>query len=394
MLRKGPGLLGRPGLVFLSTGTGLLGYDDGFGRMETVAMSANTTRKTRTRPIVVALLLAAFIALPFGRALAVAASEKQPALIEMFPGMIDLTLEEGRVEGRLRDAPLDLVLLALGNAAGFKVVIEEPLGVKINRRFRGQPVARVVRQLLGNRPAVVLYAPAAEGTGARELAEVRLYPKGEGRTGAQTTTASGSAVSTASDRGSGRATAARTRRGDTGSAQQSIAARVPRYTVAGDLPTRVANDLARPDQASRLRALRRLARMPDAQATAALVQVLTLDPDPEVRRTAAQALGAREEASAAQALAAARNDEARVVRFEVLRMMGQRRDDRAVEWLGRVLAGDPDPSLRLVAARSLGVIKGEAARRALEAGSSDPHAAVRNAVGASLARLSGEAARE
>ena len=357
-------------------------------------MSANTTRKTRTRPIVVALLLAAFIALPFGRALAVAASEKQPALIEMFPGMIDLTLEEGRVEGRLRDAPLDLVLLALGNAAGFKVVIEEPLGVKINRRFRGQPVARVVRQLLGNRPAVVLYAPAAEGTGARELAEVRLYPKGEGRTGAQTTTASGSAVSTASDRGSGRATAARTRRGDTGSAQQSIAARVPRYTVAGDLPTRVANDLARPDQASRLRALRRLARMPDAQATAALVQVLTLDPDPEVRRTAAQALGAREEASAAQALAAARNDEARVVRFEVLRMMGQRRDDRAVEWLGRVLAGDPDPSLRLVAARSLGVIKGEAARRALEAGSSDPHAAVRNAVGASLARLSGEAARE
>ncbi|MDJ0454947.1 HEAT repeat domain-containing protein [Gordonia amicalis] len=117
------------------------------------------------------------------------------------------------------------------------------------------------------------------------------------------------------------------------------------------------------DPTIRRRAITALASIEDARATAVLEGALT-DPDPEVRRTVARALGRRGVDAAVDVLielvAAGDRD---VEAAETLATYAD--DDRIVGLLVDRLGGDPDPSVRLRLVQALAEIAGDAASKAL-----------------------------
>src|SRR2546430_242004 len=111
------------------------------------------------------------------------------------------------------------------------------------------------------------------------------------------------------------------------------------------------------------------------------------DPNPEQRRTAAQALGniARKEAGPAIAEPLRDPDAG----GWAVAALGEIADPETVAPLSKVLATDPDPGVRVEAAFRLGKFGGEAARPALAAALKDANADVRRLAEAALKELAG-----
>jgi HEAT repeat protein len=153
--------------------------------------------------------------------------------------------------------------------------------------------------------------------------------------------------------------------------------RILKKAVAADLEA---------DRDTRLRAVRDLARQPDAAATKDLALFLSHDEDPLVRRIAAIGLGKLSGGQARVALTTALADEDTSVRRRAIQGLGRIGGNKAAQALGEALLEDRDPHVRRFAAVTLGKIPAEVALELLHAAAWDPDMTVRQAVAALLAR--------
>ncbi len=289
------------------------------------------------------LLVAAAFALGLSGRLAVAGERTA----DISP---EVVLRHGLLTVHATDMPLAELLRAIGERAGFRVVIKGYLNAPVTWSFTEAPVDKALRRLLQNTSSVLIYAPARDG-GTGPLVEV----------------------------------IALTTKADAAPRTTQIARTIParRTEVSGG--TSVVSLIE--DREDRLRAVRRLANKPDAAATKYFALLLSEDEDPLIRRIAAMALGKIGGAQAEATLTAALEDEDALVRGRAIQALARKWGHKAVGPLGKTLMEDPDPTVRRQAALSLGRMSGEEALEALYAAQGDPDYAVRRAVAFALTRL-------
>lgn len=243
---------------------------------------------------------------------------------------IRVAIQEGLLTVDARDAPLADVLRVIGERTGVRVTLFGDVSTRITRSLTAVSLDEGIRQLVKGHSFALVYAPSRSRTDAEVLTEVWVIgssPVQPGRT-----------------------------RVDAGE-------RMPR-----------------------LKTVQMLATRRDEAAAAELAQILSQDTDPVVRTQAAAALGRVGGAQAVAALTEALADQAVSVRIQAVRAFQLVKGVGAVPALRGVLTGDPDPRVRLMAARVLAALQSVEGRSALEAATSDPDESVRREVAAALAR--------
>jgi HEAT repeat protein len=263
------------------------------------------------------------------------------------PATDEVAVRKGLLSVKLRDAPMADVLLAIGAQAGFEVIIRGDLSAPVTSSFSDLPLDKGIRRLLDGNALIMVYAPSRGRARLRPL--VKVIALGAG-----------------GDAAAGTIPVARTTPGDKTEASQETAL----------------ND----DREHRLRAVQRLAIIPDAAASQDLALLLSQDEDPLIRQIAAIALGKIRGPGADLALTAALADEDSLVRERVVQALAKW-GPKAVASLVKTLLQDPDAAVRRQAAVSLGRMSGKGALDALQAAQADPDYAVRQAVFFAIARL-------
>jgi HEAT repeat protein len=139
-------------------------------------------------------------------------------------------------------------------------------------------------------------------------------------------------------------------------------------------------ELAAKDKGERLAAIRDLARQQDDAAIETLGALLAQDPDPTVRRIAATALGNIGGEAVVGALETALADQDVEVRIQAMRGLHVINGEAAAAPLGELALRDADPGLRRQAIHLLATLRSDEARSTLELAASDPDNAIRQAV--------------
>lgn len=245
---------------------------------------------------------------------------------EIRPSEIQLAIEQGLLTLDVRNVPLANVLHAIGERAGFKVIVHTDLDTLVTTSFTRVSLDKAIFLLVGNTSMVMIHAPLQGETGPRPLAEVHLYSNENRRV-----VASGLPVGARGTQGASNTQAVAVERG---------------------------RDAA-------LRAVRTLVERPDDTAIDDLASFLLKDEDPVVRRMAAAGLGMVGGEQAVDALVEALADEDNTVQRRVIHALGKIDDDEGARALGEVLTGDPDAQTRRHAARALTRLGNEEARRVL-----------------------------
>jgi HEAT repeat protein len=138
-------------------------------------------------------------------------------------------------------------------------------------------------------------------------------------------------------------------------------------------------ELATKGKGERLAAIRALARQQDDGAIEVLAALLAHDPDPTVRRIAATALGNIGGEAVVPAFEAALTDRDVEVRIQAMRGLHVINGESAAAMLGELALGDTDPGLRRQAIHLLATLRSDEARSTIELASSDPDDTVRQA---------------
>jgi HEAT repeat protein len=266
------------------------------------------------------------------------------------PAMVEMAIREGLLSVKLRHAPMADVLLAIGAQAGFEVIIRGDLSAPVTWSFSDLPLDEGIRRLLAGSALVMIYTPSQGQAGLRPLAKVIALGAG----------------------------------GDAAVRNAAVARTIPARKTEVSQETAAVS--LNGDHENRLRAVQRLAIIPDAAATEDLTLLLSQDEDPLIRRVAAIAMGRMGGAGAEAALTAALEDEDSLVRGRAIQALAKW-GPKAVGSLVKMLMEDPDATVRRQAALSLGRMSGEGAPDALQAAQADPDYAVRQAVVFALIRL-------
>ena len=233
------------------------------------------------------------------------------------------TVQEGKLWLDVTAAPLDAVLRAIAERAGFKLELQGDLSIPITERWVPVPLGEGLLRLVRGNSASLTYVKRADGSEAIERMLVVAAPP---------------------------------------------------------LP-----QLAQRNQ--QLATIRRLSRSPGAEGRATLSAVLNNDGDPYIRGQAAAALGRLGGQPAIAALTAALADPAPEVRIHVVRALAQSSGRPAGDMLAERLGVDPDARVRRAIMGLLARFgPTPSAQAALEAAQSDADPSVRRAAAATLGR--------
>lgn len=265
------------------------------------------------------------------------------------PGAVSVAVDGGRLSLEAHKAPLEEVLRAIARAAGFDLALSGPLEATGSWTFTDLPLEVGLMRLLDKNSSVMLFGPGESG-GSWVLTEVRVLSPGAGTAGPEDQT-------------------------------NFLTAAAPVDEPAGAL-----GDLAGPREARRL-AVQRLANRPRVREAQRLAALLRTDEDPMIRRIAAVGLGRIATPEARLALDAALADENEFVRRRAAESLGRVGDSQALAPLHRVLLEDPDPEVRRSAALALGRLRRLDSVDTLVTAQSDSDPSVRQAATAALARL-------
>ena len=145
-----------------------------------------------------------------------------------------------------------------------------------------------------------------------------------------------------------------------------------------------------PDPLIRRQAIQALRRINDPIAANTLIKILVdKDEQPYVRATAAEALGKLRQASAVDSLISVLQDEQWVVRSRAVQALGRIKDSRAVDPLIGAL-NDRDATVRRYAAHALGNLKDARAIEPLKAALEDGNSGVRRNAAQALKKITGQ----
>ncbi len=92
---------------------------------------------------------------------------------EASPATIEVAVRQGLLSVKLRDAPLADVLQAIGEQAGFRVIIRGDLSAPVTWSVTQGPVDKALRRLLQNTSSVLIYAPSRDGVSIRNGVALR-----------------------------------------------------------------------------------------------------------------------------------------------------------------------------------------------------------------------------
>ena len=282
-----------------------------------------------------------------------------------------VSVDHGLLRLQVREAPLDDVLRAIAEQAGFRLKLKGDVSTPVTWNFAGVSLEEGLRRLAGRHGVVLNYAAGEEDSGEPRLAEVIVLGAPNGR----------------------------------------VATYIPPSPL-----DRVYEGLEARDRLSRLQLVRTMASQEDDPAIADLVTILTEeddtvvrrmavialgkiggdaaldvlaatldDADPVIRRQAARALALLGEAADAPLLGAL-NDQDAPVRVQAARALANMRSDEVVYALRDLLLDDPEPAVRLRAVLSLEHHDTALARTALEAAADDPDAGVKEAAARAAGR--------
>lgn len=258
---------------------------------------------------------------------------------------IEVTVTGGRLSLEAEEVALADLLRAIGEAAAIEVTVRGDLGNVGRRSLVDEPLAAGIRRLLGRHSVLMLYDRNAAGE--PRLREIKVEAAGT------VTAATGRSVGRPAGRG---------QRGG-----GAVAAGIRSY-----------QQLAVLDSAARIEAVRELAGRQDEVATGVLAETLQRDGNAAVRRLAANALSDRSRGEdAVAALTVALNDAERAIRIQALRGLRANLGDRLAPLLVDVVTGDQDPVVRRAAVQLASSLQGEEARQVIELALEDADETVR-----------------
>jgi hypothetical protein len=243
-----------------------------------------------------------------------------------------VTVDRGVLAVDVRDMPLDEVLRTISEQSGVNITVHSGGAAKVTQTFSGVGLDDGIRRLAPASNVVLVYGSAeAEGRpGATRLVEVHVYETSKSPV------------------------------------------------------TAVVDPQQRSTQLRTVRELSRKAHAQEPGALASLVGLLTGDPDPAIRRSAAEALASLREPEAVNALRSGASDQDPTVRGRSLLSLGQMRDEGSVAIIAQGAMRDPDASVRRSAVWALSTLQSEDARRALEVAASDADPLVKQAAAGAL----------
>ena len=243
-----------------------------------------------------------------------------------------VTVDRGVLTVDVRDMPLDEVLRTISERSGVNITVHSGGATKVTQTFSGLGLDEGIRRLAPAYNVVLVYGSAEpEGRpGATRLVEVHVYETSKSPV------------------------------------------------------TAVVDPQQRSTQLRTVRELSRRAHAREPGALTALADLLARDPDPAVRRSAAEALANLREPEAVTALRTGASDQDPTVRGRSLTSLGQMRDEDSVGLFAHGATRDPDPSVRRSAVWALSTLQSEEARRALEVAASDADPLVKQAAAGAL----------
>ena len=241
----------------------------------------------------------------------------------------DVRVEDGRLSVEVGAVPLTDVLRAIAERAGVDLMVRGELGDVRPQKFTGAPLADGIRRLVEPHGLAMTFEPARGPDGAPRLTsltvDASVAPSDEAMAGS--------------------------------------AGRVGPPTGAERPPT-----------------LREFARGGDDAVVAALGQALMRDPDALAQGATGAAIGGFEGPEDDSALRAALATDDPLARMEALRTIGAGGNaDAAVGPLVEALIGDEDPEVRRTAVEALADLGSDEALLALEGALDDPDGTVRAA---------------
>ncbi len=266
---------------------------------------------------------------------------------------IEVRVEDGRLSLRAEAAALADVLDAIGEAAGFAVVIRGDLADPVDRVSEAEPIEDVLQDLARGHSMIVKRAP---GSGA--LAEILVIANpAQSRAAAA---APAAAADDVAEQAGGRAG------GDPVSERAAF-----RQAHLG-MPAPTEDDLrlalAADDQAERVAAIPKVGSLDPGDALGILEDVLAEDEDPLVRSRAVAAL-TRFDGDAAGSLlqAAVLGDADTDIRIQAINALAASPEaPRRTTALARAMRDDPEPDVQRSALLALQRVGGDWARAYLE----------------------------
>jgi hypothetical protein len=234
-----------------------------------------------------------------------------------------IALEAGRLTVSASGVSLRNLIERIGSRAGFEVVAVAAFDTRIDSwSIADVPLKQAVEGLLKGTSAVVAYGPPESDSEFGGIAAVYLLG---GRPNGQSAQVQSSA--------------------DTAGRLITLAPTQSNQILLDETQLQ--------DQEARIRSINRLAGLSDDITVDNLTFSLEFDPDPDVRKRAAQALADIGGEVAATALERGLGDGDASVRTQTVEFLAGIDDERITLWLGQMLMGDPDRAVKLAAAEAL-----------------------------------------
>ncbi len=287
---------------------------------------------------IISALSAAIVALATG-----ASTATEPVDAGVAPAGFELELKAGLVTIEARDAPLSEIVRAIGDHAGFEIILMDDIDIPLSASFQDLSVEDALERLLQDADWVVTYGLPEQGTTNRVITRLLVFES------------TGAAVDAVLDAAS--------------PAEPGAAA----GSLADDAGSAMSDDPEQPDENERARIMLGLANSgatPEVLAT--LTQALQGDDSAWVRGRAATALGFLQDEHAVSDLAWALGDENASVRMQAVQALGRIGGDRAIWALGVALVNGTTSMERIQAGWALGKQNSELARYLLEGAAGDP----------------------
>jgi hypothetical protein len=255
------------------------------------------------------------------------------------PPVLEVTLENGLLSVNARNAPLGDVLRTIGKQAAVLVTVADDVDDRVTATLTRVPLEEGLRQLARGHSVLLVFEASPGWMAPPRLAEIQVY------------------------RGSGVPPAA--------AAEVVPALAAPSADMVG--PDEAWN--------SRLSAIAATGQRGDAVAAEYLAHVLGEDPDPRARVQAIRALRRIGGEPALDGLSLALGDTDHRIRMEAISAYVAVAAAGRLSTLGEIVSVDPDPEVRRYAVRVLARLGTPEALGLLARAASDPSDMVRDAVG-------------
>jgi len=276
---------------------------------------------------------------------------------------IDVVVSRGQLTVDVRNAPLAQVLRTIAQKAGLVLTLRGDFSAPITQSFAGLALREGIERLTRGHSLALSYAAAAGKPKGEILAAVWVMG---GSSAPGSFAVAGNAAPTPGSLG--QASGGRSESGPSSLEDKKAGASIA--AVAVESPG-----------TGWLRELRTLAEEAvrgSEAAVADLGDIIASEEDAAVRHRAVAALGQLQGPAIEDVLTGALADVDASVRVRAIRGLRGSGTETAVQSLSGVLAGDPDPQVRLAALRALTSLPGATTAQGLAKALSDPDARVRD----------------